>query len=258
LTCNSTTGECIDCNEYTDGVHCEICREGFYGAPSPPDNIPCKACPCPNTKASGHSFADACYLDKINNEPVCECYDEYTGTRCNQCADNYYGNPEMPNGECVNCDCNENWKQDAEGNCDPNSGVCLKCIFDTEGDHCEHCKAGFFGNAVGGMCSECECNMLGTDQANYDCDRVTGKCNCLPNVIGDNCDNCEANHWGLARGTGCDACDCDPVGSCQKPVMNLMVHVNARKVSEADNAMNARQTSMETPMLNATLVIVIL
>ena len=74
------------------------------------------------------------------------------------------------------------------GNCDPNSGVCLKCIFDTEGDHCEHCKAGFFGNAVGGMCSECECNMLGTDQANYDCDRVTGKCNCLPNVIGDNCD----------------------------------------------------------------------
>ena len=25
--------------------------------------------------------------------------------------------------------------------------------------------------------------------------------------------SCEANHWGLARGTGCDACDCDPVGS---------------------------------------------
>ena len=74
------------------------------------------------------------------------------------------------------------------GNCDPSSGVCLKCIFDTEGEHCEHCKAGFFGNAVGGMCSECTCNMLGTDQANYDCDRVTGKCNCLPNVIGDNCD----------------------------------------------------------------------
>ena len=26
LTCNSTTGECIDCNEYTDGFHCEVCR----------------------------------------------------------------------------------------------------------------------------------------------------------------------------------------------------------------------------------------
>ena len=45
---------------------------------------------------------------------------------------------------------------------------------------------------------------------------------------------------------------------CQKPVMNLMVHVNVRKVSEADNVMNARQTSMAIPMLNATLVIVIL
>ena len=45
---------------------------------------------------------------------------------------------------------------------------------------------------------------------------------------------------------------------CQKPVMNLMAHVNVRKVSEAGNVMNARQTSMEIPMLNATLVIVIL
>ena len=93
-----------------------FCREGFYGAPSPPENIPCKACPCPNTKASGHSFADACYLDKIDNQPVCECYDEYKGDRCNECADNYYGNPEMPNGECVPCNCNENWKEDAKGN----------------------------------------------------------------------------------------------------------------------------------------------
>ena len=45
---------------------------------------------------------------------------------------------------------------------------------------------------------------------------------------------------------------------CQKPAMNLMALVNVRKVLEAGNAMNVRQTSMETPMLNATLVIVIL
>ena len=49
-----------------------------------------------------------------------------------------------------------------------------------------------------------------------------------------------------------------PLAPCQKPVMNLMVHVNVRKVLEAGNVMNARQTSMEIPMLNATLVIVIL
>ena len=45
---------------------------------------------------------------------------------------------------------------------------------------------------------------------------------------------------------------------CQKLVMNLMALVNVRKVLEAGNVMNARQTSMEIPMLNATLVIVIL
>ena len=44
----------------------------------------------------------------------------------------------------------------------------------------------------------------------------------------------------------------------RKPAMNLMALVNVMKVMEADNVMNARQTSMETPMLNATLVIVIL
>ena len=44
----------------------------------------------------------------------------------------------------------------------------------------------------------------------------------------------------------------------QKSAMNLMVHVNVMKVLEAGNVMNARQTSMEIPMLNATLVIVIL
>ena len=43
-----------------------------------------------------------------------------------------------------------------------------------------------------------------------------------------------------------------------KNAMNLMALVNVRKVLEAGNVMNARQTSMETPMLNATLVIVIL
>ena len=45
---------------------------------------------------------------------------------------------------------------------------------------------------------------------------------------------------------------------CQKPAMNLMALVYVRKVLGAGNAMNARKTSMETPLLNATLVIVIL
>ena len=78
-TFNLQTGECIDCRDWTDGVHCEICLDGYYGDPTLEVNIPCRECPCPNSKASGHSFADICYLDTTNNEPVCECEEGYTG-----------------------------------------------------------------------------------------------------------------------------------------------------------------------------------
>ena len=46
----------------------------------------------------------------------------------------------------------------------------------------------------------------------FACDRVTGLCNCLPNVVGDYCDECKENHWKIASGEGCEACACDPVG----------------------------------------------
>lgn len=187
-TCDAVTGECINCGEATTGIHCEVCLDGFYGDPTLEGKIPCKECPCPNTKASGHSFADRCYLDPTNQEPVCECFQEYTGTRCSECADNYYGNPQIPGGSCVACNCSENWNFEEEGNCDPSSGVCLKCLFNTEGDHCEFCKPGFYGNAVGDHCKECTCDILGTDPNRFDCDRFTGDCHCLPNVVGPNCD----------------------------------------------------------------------
>ena len=117
------------------------------------------------------------------------------------CDDNFYGNPEIPGGSCNNCNCSDNWNFQDTGNCDPHSGVCLKCLFNTEGDHCEYCKPGFFGDAVEDMCNACKCNMLGTDpetlvgdqelalsEQDFACDRFTGKCQCLPNVIGDECD----------------------------------------------------------------------
>ncbi len=187
-TCDAETGECHDCRDWSDGFHCEVCLDGYYGDPKLGIDIPCRECPCPNTQASGHSFAERCYLDTVTNEPVCECDEGYSNARCSVCADNYYGNPEIPGGSCVNCNCSNNWNPKVTGNCDPSSGECLKCIYNTEGSHCEHCKAGFFGDAVGGMCQECVCDMLGTDSQRFACDRSSGKCHCLPNVEGTQCD----------------------------------------------------------------------
>lgn len=63
------------------------------------------------------------------------------------------------------------------------------------------------------FCLECTCNILGTDAEAGPCDRTTGQCSCRSNVIGLNCDQCRENHWKIASGVGCEACDCDPVGS---------------------------------------------
>ena len=84
-----------------------------------------------------------------------------------------------------------------KGNCDPSSGKCLQCLFDTEGDHCEYCKPGYYGDAVNLGCLTCECNPMGTqdpasdsriDAREHNCDRFTGICHCLPNVEGEKCD----------------------------------------------------------------------
>ena len=125
------------------------------------------------------------------------CNKPFSGARCSKCNENYFGNPEMPGGSCVKCNCSENWNPEEQGNCDPSSGKCLKCVFDTEGDHCEYCKPGYHGDAVGNGCTVCKCNILGTenpledsriDDREHNCDRFSGECRCLPNVEGDNCD----------------------------------------------------------------------
>lgn len=50
----------------------------------------------------------------------------------------------------------------------------------------------------------CTCNDTGT----YRCDNYNGKCECLPNVIGDRCDRCDYDHYGFDSGYGCQKCDC--------------------------------------------------
>ena len=91
-------------------------------------------------------------------------------------------------GSCVKCNCSNNWDEEDTGNCDASTGKCLKCIRNTEGDNCEYCKPGYFGDAVTETCKECQCDILGTDQENNPhCDRSTGDCTCLPHVIGKKC-----------------------------------------------------------------------
>lgn len=68
----------------------------------------------------------------------------YLGSRCDVCADNYYGNPEVSGGKCQPCECSQKIDLLKPGNCDHNTGKCLQCLYDTTGDHCEICRPGFY------------------------------------------------------------------------------------------------------------------
>ncbi|EEC18262.1 laminin beta 1 chain, putative [Ixodes scapularis] len=212
-TCDSRTGHCSHCRDFTSGPHCDRCETGFYGDPRYGVDIPCRPCPCPGTIDSGVNHATSCDLDPRTGNVACHCSPGYVGERCDRCANNYYGEPNAPGGECRRCECSGNTDDTQPGNCDSRTGVCLRCLYNTEGHHCERCKPGHYGDASRQQCLECVCNMLGMDHTRGYCDAVTGQCPCLPNVEGRSCDRCAPNFWKIASGEGCEDCGCDPQGS---------------------------------------------
>lgn len=73
------------------------------------------------------------------------------GRRCEICDDGFFGDPLGLSGDpqpCQRCQCSGNVDPNAVGNCDPLSGHCLHCLYNTTGAHCDHCQEGFYGNAL--------------------------------------------------------------------------------------------------------------
>ncbi|CAN9515951.1 unnamed protein product [Ophioblennius macclurei] len=213
--CDPHSGECRDCRDYTAGHLCERCMDGFFGNPVLGFGEHCRPCPCPGNPDSDHFNGDSCHADLASNQIVCHCRRGYTGSRCNQCAPGYYGNPEQPSGQCLPCECNGNIDIQDPGSCDPKTGQCLKCLYHTNGPSCAHCQLGYYGNALAHDCRRCTCVTAGTLQSacsdgQCNCDWQTGACPCRSKVIGYNCDQCASNHWNYGQDGGCQPCDCHP------------------------------------------------
>ncbi|XP_068154728.1 basement membrane-specific heparan sulfate proteoglycan core protein [Drosophila tropicalis] len=157
----------------------------------------------------------------------CRCPTGYKGLSCERCAPGYKRNPEegLYLGLCEPCECNGHSSQ-----CDAETGECLNCADNTEGESCERCSAGYVGDARQGSpydcqpdggehrpapgpgpnpderidCSRYYCDQYGTSS----CD--DGYCVCKQNVIGNQCDQCRPGTFGLSGNhtDGCKECFC--------------------------------------------------
>ncbi|WAR30636.1 LAMC1-like protein [Mya arenaria] len=209
--CDPETGRCI-CNDNTVGQYCERCAEGFYGSAGDGTPDDCQACPCPGQGPC---------VQLSGGEIVCTACDEgYGGNLCDICLDGYFGDPKGWYGQerpCERCQCNGNIDPNAVGNCNRTTGECRKCIYSTAGFSCDKCLPNYYGDALAeekGDCQSCNCYPPGTSTVGVlSCNPETGNCPCLPNVLGRQCDECEVGYWNLESGQGCEACDCDPIGS---------------------------------------------
>ncbi|XP_075377879.1 laminin subunit beta-3 isoform X5 [Mycteria americana] len=183
-----------------------------------------------------HGHADRCAPSgdlhaAVSTEQVhghCVCQHNTAGPNCDRCATLYNDRPWAPAEdndphECQRCNCNGHSTSchfDAElyrASGGASGGVCDNCQHNTEGNNCERCRTNYFRNqrqdlAHPEACLRCTCNVLGTRQ-DMPCDDETGRCFCLPSVVGNNCDQCAAEHWDIGSGRGCQPCGCHPRGS---------------------------------------------
>ncbi|NWS94051.1 LAMC3 protein, partial [Mionectes macconnelli] len=210
--CHPLTGHCL-CLHNTEGPSCERCSAGFYGNPFVGRFDDCKPCPCPG--------GSPCTEVPSSGEVVCtHCPPGQRGKRCELCDDGFFGDPLGQRGPvhpCEPCQCHGNVDLNAVGNCDPVSGRCLRCVYNTMGEHCERCRPHFYGDALApspaGKCAPCDCNPSGSHPGLEGCDPVTGQCHCLPHVTGRACGHCQPGSYGLEPAVGCKSCECHPTGS---------------------------------------------
>ncbi|RUS87348.1 hypothetical protein EGW08_004890, partial [Elysia chlorotica] len=145
-------------------------------------------------------------LGRVPHVESCSCPEGYSGLSCQQCAPGYLRVPDSNTalGRCERCNCNGH-----ASSCDPQTGRCLDCQHNTEGERCERCAMGYYGDAKVGTpndCRVCACPLdIPTNQFSPSC--------YLDTDILPTCDRCQVGY----TGRNCERCSPGYVGDPTTP-----------------------------------------
>ncbi|XP_077465112.1 basement membrane-specific heparan sulfate proteoglycan core protein [Stigmatopora argus] len=130
----------------------------------------------------------------------CRCPPGYQGLSCQDCAPGYTRTGGgLYLGHCELCECNGH-----SDSCHPETGVCTNCQHNTQGELCEQCASGFFGDPTVGTpedCQPCACPHTDPDnQFSPTCESLGNggyQCTaCQPGYTGQYCERCAPGYAG--------------------------------------------------------------
>ncbi|XP_060913974.1 basement membrane-specific heparan sulfate proteoglycan core protein isoform X6 [Labrus mixtus] len=130
----------------------------------------------------------------------CRCPPGYQGLSCQDCASGYTRTGGgLYLGHCELCECNGH-----SDSCHPENGICTSCLHNTQGELCEQCAQGFFGDPTVGTpedCQPCACPHTDPDnQFSPTCESLGNggyQCTaCQPGYTGQYCERCAPGYVG--------------------------------------------------------------
>ncbi|XP_054282487.1 laminin subunit alpha-1 [Macrosteles quadrilineatus] len=193
--------EQCDCPPHYNATSCQNSARGFYRYHNKTKTSllsvvigESRPCQCNNRS----SVCD------IETGRCLDCADNTGGHHCGDCAEGFYGNPEL--GGCRPCPCPA-VEQNFAFRCDvrPGQEPFCACRPGYTGKLCDRCAYGWYGypRVPGGSCVPCECSPYGS--VSDECHEETGQCNCRAGITGRDCSQCQARH--ILTEQGCASCD---------------------------------------------------
>ncbi|CAL1545990.1 unnamed protein product, partial [Lymnaea stagnalis] len=152
--------------------------------PSTRDAYNCSEGICPANSYCHAKFSKCC---RKESAPITSCTEMALGC----CKDGITPANDLKQRGCPDV-CNCNPMGSFSTTCDPKSKQCT-CKPGVGGKRCDRCEIGYWGlhkigETGGSGCIPCNCNKFGSYRD--DCDQMTGRCMCKPNIMGMKCDRC--------------------------------------------------------------------